>query len=180
MSTTTVCYTVPIVNDTRETTDEKLGANLRILRERKSIPQAAVARQMSGRGHPWHQATVSRVETGKQPVTFAEAADLAEVLETTLDRLTWAGAEARAVEYLNAAGYSVLEGYEAVAEGVRFLLGAVDAVREDAARNERAVSARVQEARLDALGRAEEYGDPAGAVAEGFRRHDERGGSAGE
>ncbi len=49
---------------------------------------------MTERGWPWHQSTVYRVETGKQPVRFDEALDLADLLGVTLDRLTWAIGEA--------------------------------------------------------------------------------------
>jgi transcriptional regulator with XRE-family HTH domain len=78
----------------REKTAETLGANVRYLREHASVSQTELARRMAERGWPWHQATVYRVETGKQPVRFDEALDLADLLGVTLDRLTWAIGEA--------------------------------------------------------------------------------------
>jgi transcriptional regulator with XRE-family HTH domain len=78
----------------REKTAETLGANVRYLREHASVSQTELARRMAERGWPWHQATVYRVETGKQPVRFDEAVDLADLLGVTLDRLTWAIGEA--------------------------------------------------------------------------------------
>lgn len=74
----------------RDKTAETLGANVRYLREHASVSQTELARRMAERGWPWHQATVYRVETGKQPVRFDEALDLADLLGVTLDRLTWA------------------------------------------------------------------------------------------
>lgn len=78
----------------REKTAEILGANVRYLREHASISQVELARRMTERGWSWHQSTVYRVETGKQPVRFDEALDLADLLGVTLDRLTWAIGEA--------------------------------------------------------------------------------------
>jgi transcriptional regulator with XRE-family HTH domain len=158
----------------RESADQRLGHNLRIFRERKGISQRELAEAMSARGHAWHQQTVTRIEAGSQAAKFSEAADLSEIVGVPLDRLTLASGEARISEYLYASGYSVLQAHEAVAEGVRRLLGAVEAVAEDAARNEGHPSERVQEARKDALGRVDEYGDVGEAIAEGIRRHEER------
>lgn len=36
---------------------------------------------MRGRGFNWHQTTASRIERGDQPLTFAEAAALADIYE---------------------------------------------------------------------------------------------------
>lgn len=74
--------------------DERLGANVRALREGKGIAQAELARLMSAAGHPWHQSTVARAEAGRQAVRASEAEALARILGTTVDRLLWAGPEA--------------------------------------------------------------------------------------
>lgn len=72
---------------------ERLAANLRALREHQGMSQAALARAMKERGHPWHQPTVFRAETGVQAVTIEEATGLAVILGVPLDRLTWATGE---------------------------------------------------------------------------------------
>jgi transcriptional regulator with XRE-family HTH domain len=155
-----------------ETADERLAANVRLLRERRGMSQRQLAEAMAERGHPWHQQTVGRVEEGNRPVRFAEAEDLAAILQAPLDRLAWASGEARVVEYLNQSASSVTAAHEAVADSVRRLLGAVAAVEEDAKRNEGHRSPLVQEARRDALGRVAEYGSVDDAVAEGYRRRE--------
>jgi transcriptional regulator with XRE-family HTH domain len=71
-----------------------LPENLRALRGRKGISQAAVADAMRDRGWPWHQTTVHRIESGQQMPGFGETVDLAHVLGVTTDRLTWSGPEA--------------------------------------------------------------------------------------
>lgn len=151
--------------------DEQVGANVRTIRERLGISQTELARRMTSAGHPWHQATVSRVEIGRQPVSLVEAVTLADMLGTSVDRLTWAPAEARIAEYLNDGAFAVINAAEDVADSVRRLLGAVATVQADTARHERHPSSLVQEARTDALGRVAEFGDVADAVAEGGRRH---------
>ena len=93
----------------REKTAETLGANVRYLREHASISQAELARRMAERGWSWHQATVYRVETGKQPVRFDEALDLSDLLGVTLDRLTWAIGEAAEEELASFAITSLRE-----------------------------------------------------------------------
>jgi transcriptional regulator with XRE-family HTH domain len=102
----------------REKTAETLGANVRYLREHASISQAELARRMAERGWPWHQATVYRVETGKQPVRFDEALDLAELLGVTLDRLTWAIGEAAEEELATFAITSLRERMQEAAVAV--------------------------------------------------------------
>jgi transcriptional regulator with XRE-family HTH domain len=74
--------------------EQYLPENLRALRERKGISQAALAKAMKDRGWPWHQTSVSRIEAGVQALGFGETVDLAQVLGITPDRLTWAGPEA--------------------------------------------------------------------------------------
>src|ERR1035438_10083459 len=108
---------------------------------------------MAARGHRWHQQTVVRAEAATRVLPFTEAADLAEVLGTTLDRLTRPSGEAQAIESLDAAGWAVVEAHEAIAKGVENLLAAVDAVRAHDARYERAVAPQIQDARTDALKR---------------------------
>jgi transcriptional regulator with XRE-family HTH domain len=102
----------------REKTAEILGANVRYLRERASISQVELARRMADRGWSWHQATVYRVETGKQPVRFDEALDLADLLGVTLDRLTWEIGQAAEEEQVTRTISSVREAMQEAAVAV--------------------------------------------------------------
>jgi transcriptional regulator with XRE-family HTH domain len=158
----------------KETADQRLAYNMRVLRKRKGLSQAGLAAAMRERGHPWHQQTVVRAENAARVLPFSEAHDLAEILETTLDRLAEPSGEAQAVESLDAAGWSVVVAHEVIARGVHDLLSAVAAVRAHDARYEHAVSPLVQGARTDALNRIAVYGDPGEAVAEGIRRWETR------
>ena len=158
----------------KETADQRLAYNMRVLRKRTGLSQAALAAEMAARGHPWHQQTVVRAESAARVLPLLEAHDLAEILGTTLDRLTRPSGEAQAVESLDAAGWSVVVAHEAIADGVTALLAAVDAVRAHDARYEQAVSPRVQDARTDALNRVATYGDAVAAVEEGIQRYEER------
>lgn len=83
-----------------ESYDERLALNLRAVRDGRGLSQAALADAMSARGHGWHQQTVARAEAGTQPVKFAEAASLAEILGVPLDRFTWTSPEAAAARFL--------------------------------------------------------------------------------
>src|ERR1039458_7763755 len=149
----------------KDRADQRLAYNMRVLRKRTGLSQAALAAEMAARGHPWHQQTVVRAESAARVLPLLEAHDLAEVLGTTLDRLTRPSGEAQAIESLDAAGWAVVQAHEAIAAGVEKLLAAVAAVRAHAARYERAVAPKVQDARTDARDRVAEYGDPGEAVA---------------
>lgn len=102
----------------REKTAEILGSNVRYLREHASISQVELARRMTERGWPWHQSTVYRVETGKQPVRFDEALDLADLLGVTLDRLTWEIGQAAREEQVTRKISSVREAMQEAAVAV--------------------------------------------------------------
>jgi transcriptional regulator with XRE-family HTH domain len=80
----------------REPADERFGANLRQLREKAGMSQSALAAAMRKRGHKWYQQTVGRVEDGQQSARIGEAEDLAVILKTSVDRLTWTTEEASA------------------------------------------------------------------------------------
>lgn len=93
----------------REKIAETLGANVRYLREHASMSQVELARRMAERGWSWHQATIYKVETGKQFVRLDEALDLADLLGVTLDRLTWAIGETAEEELVTLAITSLRE-----------------------------------------------------------------------
>ena len=155
-----------------ETHDQRLAANMRALRERKDMSQAALAAAMSERGIPWHQQTVGRIEAGQQQVRFAEAVELAEVLKTSLDRLTWSTPEANATEFVYAAGTRVAKSYEEVAAAVARLLADLAWAERALADSADSKWARVREACTDTAARAAEM-DLDAAVGEGIRRYEE-------
>lgn len=158
-----------------ESAEERFAANLRTLRERAGMSQAALAAAMAGRGRPWHQSTVYRVESGKQPVSFGEAMDLAGILRTSLDRFTWSSPEAGETEFVYAAGTRVRISCEEVAAAVCRLLADVAAAQRVLASSAGSRWPRVQAAREDTAARVREYGLEA-AIGEGIGRYEERDG----
>lgn len=77
----------PVMRPDSRSADETFGANLRTLRERNEMSQPELARRMVERGWPWHQSTVYRTESGRQPLKLGEAVDLAQILGVSMDRL---------------------------------------------------------------------------------------------
>ena len=157
----------------RESTDDKFAANLRALRERAGLSQSALADEMTGRGHGWHQQTVGRVESGRQAVRFSEAVDLAEIFRTSTDRFTWGSAEANEASFTYAAGTRVRMQYEEVAMAIHRHLADEAAAERLLARPATTGTPRVKAAREDVAARLEEY-SPRNAIREGFRRYRER------
>jgi transcriptional regulator with XRE-family HTH domain len=160
--------------DRGESADEKLAVNLRALRDGAGLSQGALAAAMTERGWPWHQSTVYRVESGRQGVKFAEAVDLAGILGTSLDRLTWSSAEAAQAEFVRAAGAAVRLSAETVSAAVRDLLSAVSRAERVLAEAAGSDLPRVAAARDDTAARVADFGLEE-AVAEGIRRHQARG-----
>lgn len=80
--------------------DERFAVRVREERERQKMSQAELARHMSERGWPYHPQTMQKIETGHRKVAVGEAKSLAEILGTTVDRLTWPGREASAASLL--------------------------------------------------------------------------------
>src|SRR6516164_3759995 len=68
--------------------DERFAANIREERERRKLSQGELARRMAERGYPYYQQTIRRIEEGRRKVSVGEAKALAEILGTTMDRLT--------------------------------------------------------------------------------------------
>jgi transcriptional regulator with XRE-family HTH domain len=79
--------------------DERFATNIREERERQKLSQGELARRMAERGFPYYQQTIRRIEEGRRKVSVGEAKALAEILGTTMDRLTWPG-QVAAVAYL--------------------------------------------------------------------------------
>ncbi|MFJ6429685.1 multiprotein-bridging factor 1 family protein [Microbacterium maritypicum] len=61
-------------------TDEQNGADVTAARGRAGLSQKELAAQMSERGFPWTQATVSQVEKGERPLRLTESDHLAELI----------------------------------------------------------------------------------------------------
>jgi transcriptional regulator with XRE-family HTH domain len=150
------------------------GMNLRLLREEKGMSQSEVARQMSERGHPWHQSTVYRVEQGKQEASYSEARDLAAILRTSMERFSWTGPEANGTAYVYAAGARLHQNYEQVAEAVEHLLRTRAAAERVLDQFKDSEYERVQEARADVAARMEDY-DLEYAIQLGEWRYANRG-----
>lgn len=71
------------------TDQERLfGGNLKMVREARGLTQTALAKKMAERGFPFHQMTISRIESGERPPRLSEAIALAEIVETTVEHLT--------------------------------------------------------------------------------------------
>lgn len=156
----------------RESADVRLGLNVRALRERKGMSQAELVKQMRERGHRWHQQTATRVEAGEQPVRFAELESLAQILGTTLDRLSWNSGEANAAEYLYGRGANIRRSGHAVSDAVLRLLLDLAAGRQAAEQLAADEREHVTEARTDLLGALEEWDLPE-AVGHGEDRYEE-------
>lgn len=61
-------------------TDEQNGADVTAARGSAGLSQKELAAQMSKRGFPWTQATVSQVEKGERPLRLTESDHLAELI----------------------------------------------------------------------------------------------------
>src|SRR5215510_1058787 len=88
-----------------------------------------LADEMTARGWPWRQQTVTRVENGRRMVRLGEAKAVAEILQTSLDRLTWPTAEARLVETLAGWTRTARAAHQAIARETHELLRAGQSLR---------------------------------------------------
>jgi transcriptional regulator with XRE-family HTH domain len=105
--------------------DELFAIQVRETRERLKMSQGELARRMSARGFPYYQQTVRRIEDGRRKVSVGEAKALAEILGTTVDRLTWPGREASAAVLLDLSIGRALQAYEQIASWTATLLWAL-------------------------------------------------------
>jgi hypothetical protein len=93
------------------------------------MSQGELARQMSARGWPYYPQTVHRLERGQRKIGFGEAAEIAAILGTSIDRLAWAGPEADAVEILDSSTAAVQRRAVVIRSEVGALLMARDHAR---------------------------------------------------
>ncbi len=79
--------------------DRTVGANIRVLRERKGLSQVALARAMVDRGLTvWRQTTVSRVEKGDRQLYVNEMRALDEIIGPGLSAGTRLGQSQRKIK----------------------------------------------------------------------------------
>ncbi|MGH3201088.1 MAG: helix-turn-helix transcriptional regulator [Streptosporangiaceae bacterium] len=105
--------------------DELFAIQVRETRERLKMSQGELARQMSARGFSYYQQTVRRIEDGRRKVGVGEAKALAQILGTTVDRLTWPGREASAAALLDMSIARAEQAYEQIASWTATLLWAL-------------------------------------------------------
>jgi transcriptional regulator with XRE-family HTH domain len=131
--------------------ESNLPENLRALRKRKEMSQAALAAAMRERDWPWHQTTVTRVEAGRQSLSIGEMVDAAHILGVTTDRLTWAGPEASESALVAGAHGRLREAWREVADAAARLHAARDAAERTVEERGASKYGRVREA-VRALG----------------------------
>jgi transcriptional regulator with XRE-family HTH domain len=104
--------------------DERFAGNIRETRERLNLSQGELARRMAERGFPYYQQTIRRIEEGRRKVSVGEAKALAEILGTTMDRLTLPGQVAAAAYMMNFAAAGAQRAWNDIASHTTMLLAA--------------------------------------------------------
>ncbi|WP_353650083.1 helix-turn-helix transcriptional regulator [Nakamurella sp. A5-74] len=74
-------------NTTGTDPEEAFAVNVRSTRDRLDMSQADLAEAVRLRGHPFHQTTIYKIETGARRVNLSEAVAIAQVLDTPLNEL---------------------------------------------------------------------------------------------
>lgn len=172
LATTTGCCSLSRVSVTSggHAAEQYLPENLRSLRERKGMSQAALAKAMADREWRWHQQTVYKVETGERGIAFGEATDLADILGVSTDRLTWSGPEANETAMVDRSIALVRQSWRETAEAVTRLLADRAGGRRVLAGSSGSRYARVRQACAELEAELEASGVET-AVAEGTARH---------
>lgn len=121
--------------------ERRFGDGMRAARTELGMSQADLARQMSDRGWPWHQQTVTRVEAGQRVVRLGEAKDIASILNTSVDALSGEDAVTRALVDAATAARKAwqhrIEGHHAWLRALSELRAQIKAARRLAERSER-------------------------------------------
>ena len=96
--------------------DKTIGSNVRRYREMAGLSQADLAAHMNRAGiSSFHQTTVARVERGERSLRVAEVVALAQIFETSMDRLAESSDTAKvrgALRYLSDAERNFSEAAE--------------------------------------------------------------------
>lgn len=128
------------------TQDAWLAANIRDARIRAGMSQGELGRRMKELDWPWSQQTVARTEDAARKVGAAEAAAIARIMSTTVDRLLMPGREASLMSLLDVTTGRVLTAWERAVDWGSELLTAqwhLAGTLEDAAASEFAADPRV-------------------------------------
>lgn len=149
--------------------EARFAANLRRLRETAGISQVALAEEMSRRGWPWRQQTVTRIESGKRLVRLGEAKSVADILRTTIDRLTEPTPGARIAEALIGQAAQARTAWKWIADGTAQLLEARAAIQSLNPDGRESASVRVAQAAEEGSWVLRSL-TPDGAVSDGFAR----------
>lgn len=153
---------------TQDNANERLGMNVRILRDSMNMSQRKLAAAMDSWG--WHQQTVALVENGQRSVRFGELESLAAIFGVTLDRLGWGVAEATEAELVRAQAERARQAAAAVTGAVAGLLDELASAREMLAGPPSADTPRVRAARVAAAGVLDDASLDA-AIQAGVNRH---------
>jgi transcriptional regulator with XRE-family HTH domain len=92
--------------------DAHLAANIRDMRIRLGLSQGELGRRMADLDWPWYQQTVRRAEEGTRKLTAGEAAALARIFDTSLDRLLQPSGEASLAALIEQAADPVHEAWD--------------------------------------------------------------------
>jgi transcriptional regulator with XRE-family HTH domain len=156
-------------DDLPESGDAVFGYNLRKMREKAGMAQAALADAMRGRGRPWYQSTTGRVESGKQPATYADAVALAAIFGVTLERFRWKPGEGNAIDMLDMAADRLRHAFHETARTIAAQRSAEALAGRALDDSSQYKHPRVLDARESLEQTIEEYGPVESAVAEGNR-----------
>jgi transcriptional regulator with XRE-family HTH domain len=154
--------------------DERVGRNVRQLRENAGMSKAKLLKAMQAAGHSWHPVTVVRIEAGTQSLRAAELFDLTVIFGTTLDRFTWTSPEANADALLRQPWQRITDAYDTIATAIPQLLAALGTARQRAGQFVDHPSQQVRDTSEDLLLLVADHGLDA-AVAEGISRYEHRG-----
>lgn len=127
------------------TADERAGGNLRRFREGAGMAQAELARRMTAAGHAWQQSTVTRTESGAQPLRAGELETLAAMFHVPVDRFFWLAGEAAEQALAEGAIVRLRETVEEAAAAVTRLHAARAAADRAAKDADRSTHPRVRE-----------------------------------
>jgi FtsZ-interacting cell division protein YlmF/DNA-binding XRE family transcriptional regulator len=156
-----------VQDEAPELTEQRFAANLRAAREASGVSQERLADEMAARGWPWRQQTVTRVENGRRMVRLGEAKAVAEILDMSLDQLTWPTPDARIIERLTEWTRAAKAAYRRIAEETSELLRATDLLHFEPTISDLALPSAQRMSDVITDARHARQLTPEGAVAQG-------------